>query len=152
MDKKKIFAIPGNIGTKAEVIVVNEHNKLADANTEQELAWFRKLEVLKKLRRQTLNYEEWFFSNCTKREYLDAKNACPLVEGGKIVALEMYKPEDRNFREPYEPTEDDYNFLGLNPEYLGCLEEHPEGADRGGYVPMLTNGCYWMVNDCEWHG
>jgi len=149
VDKKKIFAIPSGIGTKAEAIVVNEHNKLANADTGQELAWFRKLGVLKELRRQTLDYEKWFFSNCTNSEFLEAKNACPLIEKGQIIALEMYKPEDFNFKEPYEPTEDDYKFLGLNPEYLGCLEPHPEGADRGGYVPMLTNGCYWMHN--EWH-
>ena len=45
-----------------------------------------------------------------------------------------------------------YELLGIEDGDLGCIEEHPEGSDRGGYVPTLTNGCYYMENDGEWRG
>jgi hypothetical protein len=83
-------------------------------------------------------------------DYLNSKNASPEVDGGLVVALTFY--DDQNYDEPREPTPEEYERLGLNPDYLGCVEPHPEGADRGGYVPTLTNGCHYSDVNCEWFG
>jgi hypothetical protein len=51
-----------------------------------------------------------------------------------------------------QPTVEEFKELGLDPNDLGCVEEHPEGSDRGGYVPTLNNGCYYDENGGEWLG
>jgi len=84
------------------------------------------------------------------REFLNSKHASPEIQRGRIVALSFY--DDRNYDEPREPTPEEYEFLGLNPDELGYIEPHPEGADRGGYVPTLTNGCHYSEVNCEWGG
>ena len=86
---------------------------------------------------------------CCQSDFLNLKNASPVVEGGKVVSLEFCRKDDD---EPYEPSPADYERLGLDPDNLGCVEPHPEGADRGGYVPMLSNGCHYCECACEWQG
>jgi len=83
-------------------------------------------------------------------EFLNSKNASPVVEDGKIVALEFY--ENGDYDTPLVPSAEDLEWLGLDSDDLGCVEPHPEGADRGGYVPTLANGCYYSETSCEWEG
>jgi len=44
--------------------------------------------------------------------------------------------------------------LGLDPSDLGCLDEHPEGSDRGGFVPFVRRldgaTAYFMEQEGEW--
>ena len=82
------------------------------------------------------------------KQMLNDKNARVVVEGGVIVALEFHP--DGDYHQPQEPTAADYELLKLDPDNLGCVDEHPEGADRGGWVPTLTNGCYFMEASNEW--
>lgn len=87
---------------------------------------------------------------CEASEYLDLLNARPEVDGGRIVELNLHPNE--NWEEPVPISAEQCERLGLDPNDLGCVEAHPEGSDRGGYVPTLSNGCYFMENDGEWHG
>ena len=94
--------------------------------------------------------KEWFLSVCRPVEYLNFRNAQADDAGGRIVSLVFH--EDDDYDEPIEPTPEEYERLGLDPENLGCVEAHPEGADRGGYVLTLSNGCYYDEGGCEWQG
>jgi len=149
---KQQFVVPVDSAVNGpqppRVLEVDEENKLVDTGTGEKVPSGSYLFFLKKLRTQTKKYEKWFLSQCSDSEFLEAHNASPVVEGGQIVALEFYRHEE--YDDPYEPSKEDYDRLGLDPEDLGCVEPHPEGADRGGYVPTLTNGCYYSESCCEW--
>ena len=87
-------------------------------------------------------------------DFLNFKNADPETLGGKVVRLVFYKNNDDNGVSVddtgTEPTAEEFERLGLDPEDLGCVDDHPEGSDRGGYVPTLNNGCYDSENAGEW--
>jgi hypothetical protein len=57
-----------------------------------------------------------------------AGKAWPVIEKGKIVHL---------VREPETPETE---IVPLPEGVEGYLDEHPEGADRGGYLPTLKSG------------
>lgn len=60
----------------------------------------------------------------------------PVVRKGQVVELEN----------------DDGDRISLQlvvPEASGYLDAHPEGADRGGYVPMVFLGRQWTYWDSE---
>jgi hypothetical protein len=100
---------------------------------------------------QAAEFEEWFLQNADPAGLLTYWSASPEVSGGQVVAL--YLHPNRDFDNPREPTEEEWEKLGLDPEEsLGCVEEHPEGSDRGGYVPTLDNGCYYNEGAGEWQG
>lgn len=50
---------------------------------------------------------------------------------------------------------DDETTVPLPEGVCGWLDEHPEGSDRGGYVPWLFlpdgTGIYYYEPDGEWH-
>lgn len=52
----------------------------------------------------------------------------PWVSGGKVIGLECSKGD---------LTREQVEALGLNPDDCGCVEAHPDGADRGGYRPVV---------------
>lgn len=74
------------------------------------------------------------------KELLSAvKDLCPVTEKGKVVALENEDEERVPLPEGVE----------------GYVDQHPEGADRGGYVPVLEiseTGKKVFYSDvaCEW--
>lgn len=99
---------------------------------------------------------------------LNALLAVPVCKGGK-VRLERHTNEESNFlfdqtRSLNEEELKELADLGLEPDedgIFGCLDEHPEGSDRGGYVPTITQlaspscgrrGYYthYSENDGEW--
>lgn len=91
-------------------------------------------------------------------EQLNELEATPQTEGGKITALVIWTSYDDEKRrqtglsgEETELTDEQYAELGLDKNDLGCIDDHPEGSDRGGYVPTLNDGSYYMENDGEWY-
>jgi len=84
----------------------------------------QKREEPKRKRRNTPLYER-----------LNDLQAYPIVEDGKVVALADQNNEHLRTAELEE--------LGLDPESLGVVEPHPEGADRGGYRPYCEASCEW---------
>lgn len=52
-------------------------------------------------------------------------------------------------------TQEQLDYLGLAPDSdgtFGSVEAHPEGSDRGGYVPTLDAGPYFDEGGGEWQG
>lgn len=85
---------------------------------------------------------------CDKLNHLDVSPDC---SNGK-VGLEKYVEATSDY---VALTEEELDWLGLEPDsegFYGCVEAHPEGADRGGYVPTLTAGPYYDEGGCEWQG
>lgn len=74
-------------------------------------------------------------------ERLNDLKVTPDLEGGKVVALLDQNGENLRQAELEE--------LGLDPDNLGSVEPHPEGADRGGYLPEV-GGCQYDENANEW--
>lgn len=77
----------------------------------------------------------------------------PIVESGRILRLERSHFE--NYDEPQEEDEfgEEVELEKLIPGAVGSLEEHPEGSDRGGYVPTIhldNRWTYWDEIDGQW--
>jgi hypothetical protein len=66
-----------------------------------------------------------------------AKKTWPVIEKGKVVHL-LRNPETEN-----------EEIVPLPEGVEGYLEEHPEGADRGGYLPILTSGVAQIEYDSQ---
>ena len=49
-------------------------------------------------------------------------------------------------------TEEQWDYLGLSDGEVGSVEPHPEGSDRGGYVPTLDAGPHYDEGGGEWQG
>lgn len=88
--------------------------------------------------------KEWSLTSLADK--LNELLVIPDCVGGK-VALERW--EDDKYWKTRLLTDEEFGYLGLAPdeEYYGSLEAHPEGADRGGYVPTLNSGPYHMSDD-----
>lgn len=86
-------------------------------------------------------------------DLLNFLNAEATVTDGKVVYLTFRKKVGRGVYEEVEPTTEQWDRLGLEygSDNLGCLQEHDEGADRGGYVVALDNGCTYSDGDGEWY-
>jgi hypothetical protein len=71
----------------------------------------------------------------------------PEVSGGKVVCLVRDDGDER------ELLDEEYEYLGLAPDEddYGCVDAHPEGSDRGGYVPTLRGGSYYYEPAGEWN-
>lgn len=95
-------------------------------------------------------FEKIFYKTASPGELLTYWQVGPDVESGKVVGLttcrEILGDQYENQLEDWQ-----YKLLKLDPNDLGCVEAHPEGSDRGGYVPTLTNGCYYDENGGCWH-
>lgn len=94
---------------------------------------------------------EWSLSLelCDK---LNKLKVVPDCNGGR-VALERY--EDESYRETRSLTPEELEWLELSPDSDGCfgsVEAHPEGSDRGGYVPTLDAGPHYDEGGGEWQG
>lgn len=74
-------------------------------------------------------------------ERLNELGVTPVVEDGKVTALVDENGEALRVKELEE--------LGLDPENLGSVQPHPEGADRGGYLPEV-GGAQYDENSGEW--
>lgn len=74
----------------------------------------------------------------------------PSIEEGQIAYLYTYDKADKWSETEVPLTDEQYAELGLDKDDLGCLDDHPEGADRGGYVPTLNDGTYYDENCGEW--
>ena len=79
----------------------------------------------------------------------------PETAKGKVVELSSY---DRTTHTSTPLENNELVALGLNPEDLGYVDEHPEGSDRGGYVPFLKATCdgvqvefYYYEPAGEWY-
>ena len=76
------------------------------------------------------------------QELID-REIVPIVLHGKVIQLK--KGEDNKLL-----TAEEYEELGLDKDNLGFLEPHPEGSDRGGYLPQVgayqydENGDGWQ--------
>lgn len=79
--------------------------------------------------------------NTPLHERLNDLKVSPVVEDGKVTAL-----EDRNGEHLRQAELEE---LGLDPDDLGTVEPHPEGADRGGYLPEVGGAQYSEVAN-EW--
>jgi len=84
-------------------------------------------------------------------EKLNEMDIVPVIERGKIVKLSLDGEEDN------ELSADQYGELGVDPKEIGFLDEHPEGVDRGGWVPTLLTvgqayGPFYSETACEWQG
>ena len=79
---------------------------------------------------------------------LNAGNFQPETSGGQVeLAATDEDGQDRTFTDE-ELAETGYHH--------GYVDGHPEGADRGGYVPFVftdeteTVGAFWDGGACEW--
>lgn len=97
-------------------------------------------EVLKLLKAQKEDRKKKR-KNTPLYERLNELKVTPELEGGKVVSLVDQNGESLRTAELEE--------LGLDPENLGSVEPHPEGADRGGYLPEV-GGCQYDENANEW--
>ena len=64
----------------------------------------------------------------------------PSTDSGKVVGL---------LRDDSELSDEELVALGLDPGDLGSVCEHPEGSDRGGYVPFVGR-VYYDENGGVW--
>jgi hypothetical protein len=72
-------------------------------------------------------------------EFLNSNNVKPDVNGDTVTLLQDGQELDPVVLFVY----------GVKPEEV-TLAEHPEGADRGGYVPHAGFLCYYDENYGEW--
>lgn len=79
-------------------------------------------------------------------EMLNERGIVPVIKNGKIVRLEKCSEEAEA---PVPLTDEEYEELELDKEYLGYLQPHPEGSDRGGYRPEI-NSFQYDENGGEW--
>ena len=84
---------------------------------------------------------------------LNHLNVTPDCNGGQ-VSLEKW---DKETRSCIPLTEAEYDWLELDgydreqaEGNVGTVEAHPEGADRGGYVPTLDAGPIYCEGAGEW--
>lgn len=79
----------------------------------------------------------------------------PECDGGKVT-LERYTDTDYDETRPLNESElAELAAVGVVPDssgHFGCVDEHPEGSDRGGYVPMLNDPefTFYYENSGEW--
>lgn len=89
-----------------------------------------------------------------KREALEAfetalndGNFAPNVEEGQVTSLRVSTQDEER-----EATPEEVEALGFED---GCIEAHPEGSDRGGYVPFVYHksgaGAYFYEPDNTWY-
>jgi hypothetical protein len=90
---------------------------------------------------------EWGF-HPSLADKLNELDVTPDCNGGKVT-LERY---DRDSNEYVALTEDQLDYLGLSDGEVGSVEPHPEGSDRGGYVPTLDAGPHYDEGGGEWQG
>jgi hypothetical protein len=90
-------------------------------------------------------------------------NVRPETSEGRVVVLTSRRREDGvDYEEALDA--EDFTRLGVDPS-LGYVDEHPEGSDRGGYVPFVlctatyalsgsdekyNYRVYWDENANEW--
>jgi hypothetical protein len=92
----------------------------------------------------------------TLSEKLNDLDVEPKCCGGKVSLLKYVEGDRRptsNSSGFVDLTEEDLDWLGLSPDAdgdYGTVEEHPEGSDRGGYVPTLSSGEHYDEGDGEW--
>jgi len=78
--------------------------------------------------------------------------ATPTNKGGKITAIrvdaEGHPDADQWGSRELSPEE--LRALGIDPSNIGSIEPHPEGSDRGGYVPTLPDYTIYDEMAGEW--
>jgi hypothetical protein len=92
--------------------------------------------------------------NKTLATLLNENHFVPVVQKGQVtLAKTAYDAESGCYDyDESETTQEDLEKVGF---LEGWLEEHPEGSDRGGYVPTVffKNGqsSYYHENAGEWY-
>lgn len=80
---------------------------------------------------------------------LNEQNFFPIVEEGNVT-LGKYALDDEDYQTELAATDEELSELGFQRAYVGA---HPEGADRGGYVPTLvceTGTFFYQEEGGEW--
>jgi hypothetical protein len=68
--------------------------------------------------------------------------------GGRVTRLYRYYEVEKGVWAEEDLTEEQLAELGVDPE-LGHLDEHPEGSDRGGYVPFVLSTHTWKLEGTD---
>lgn len=88
-----------------------------------------------------MNYQERQEANKRVRQTLNERKLKPDAGEGKVeLVTERFVPGDRLRGDRYEQDEVDCQALARElgfEHFAGFVEEHPEGSDRGGYVPTV---------------
>ena len=88
---------------------------------------------------------------------LNELSVVPECDGGKVTLLRYTNDDYDETRKLNEAELTELATLGVVPDengHFGCVGEHPEGSDRGGYVPTLNGPHYtfYSEHDGEWQG
>ena len=87
----------------------------------------------------------------TLADKLNELNAFPEVEGGQVKLLVWTDPP--TYEQDRPATDEELKALGIDPSEPGYVTDHPEGSDRGGFVPFVYAGkesAFHSENDGEW--
>lgn len=67
-------------------------------------------------------------------ETLNGLNCVPSVDQGNVT-LQRYADDDTDYQNPVDLSPMELQSLGFQRAYV---DAHPEGSDRGGYVPYVV--------------
>lgn len=135
---------------KAKVLSVDdEGNFLEDG---EDVGRWRWSYVGRLLQRGVTAFEHHFYKVARASELLTYWNVQPECEGGRVARLLTSREVTPNVWSEDELEDWQYELAGLDSSNLGFVEPHPEGSDRGGYVPTLTNGCHYDEGGNCWQG
>lgn len=84
-------------------------------------------------------------------EKLNEFGVQPSIDEGQVVSLFTWSEEDDE-EEQVDLTDEQEKELGIQDGFNGYLVAHPEGSDRGGYVPCISepNLVYYDENAGRW--
>jgi len=80
---------------------------------------------------------------------LNEQNFFPVVSQGQVT-LGKYALDDESYQTELAATDEELSELGFQKGYVAA---HPEGSDRGGYVPTIfcESGAYYYDEGAgEW--
>jgi hypothetical protein len=133
------------------LLALDEKGQLVDSSTGEKVPEYGREFLGRRLLKEVEEFEKYFYKTARPSELLTYWGVSPQVEGGQVTGLVVEKQVGTAWHE--NPLEEwQFDLLELDPQDLGCVDEHPEGSDRGGYVPTLTNGCHYDENGGEWQG
>jgi len=84
--------------------------------------------------------ELWQPAEDTMAGKLNRLGIVPTIEKGRIVGLQANLWFGGTILTKVDLGEQQFRWMGIDPDDIGHLEADPDGADRGGYHPRLTAG------------
>lgn len=148
---KFFAAVVTNSGTEAELVAVDDEGVLVDGagvkHPRYQLSYLGR-----RLQEQVRKFEEYLYEHGRVSEVLTYWNVTPETCGGQVVKLVTSRKLHSGLWCDEELADWQYELLKLDPQNLGCVEPHPEGSDRGGYVPTLTDGTHYDEGGGCWQG